>query len=147
MGTDATLVSVIISGFVSAIVAYLTVKFQNREKKRLFIEQTINEVLNISMEYPLLENDDFCAKWYLRDNCDIDRMRYENYCCRVFNLLERIWFFCGGNMEKINMIIYVEEWVLQHKIWWQMDIYNIYGYKYDFRVFINGLISKNGNDS
>jgi len=50
-------------------------------------------------------------------------------------------------MEKINMIIYVEEWVLQHKIWWQMDIYNIYGYKYDFRVFINGLISKNGNDS
>jgi len=71
------------------------------------LRSQIDKMIDISIEYPYLEDDKYCEKWSSKDKSTVITMRYENYCCFVFNLLERGWKHFGGNKLKIEkMAIY-----------------------------------------
>ena len=98
-------------------------------------------MIEIGIQYPYLEDEGEC-KAYVKDSRKPDSMRYENYCCFVFNLLEMIYDFCDGDRGKISEILYVEEIILTHARWWRADKKNIAGYNQDFLLFVNGVINE-----
>ena len=88
----------------------------------------IDKVISFSIEYPYLEDDKFVGRGRRRDKTTEKAMRYDNYCCLVFNLLEQLWDFHNGNESKIAKMFYAPEMIRRHKVWWKQDPQNIYGY-------------------
>ena len=141
---DATIISAIIATVISAIISsIISLNIANKKNvkdEEARLNQQILELNKIAIAYPYLEDDEFCNSWAKqKKQIDEKYMRYENYCCIVFNLLEQIYKLYNGNIEKINNLIYVEELAKRHKAWWNNPVgarENIEGYMPPFREFI-----------
>jgi hypothetical protein len=138
VGVDvvATFISTIISVIISSLVAFKTAKVTLRYQERQSLDELITKIIEISIEYPYLEDDEYCAKWadvIVRDEL---AMRYDYYCCIVFNLIERVWRYCKGNKKKINDMLYVEELVNRHYQWWITEDNNSVAYSNKFQNYI-----------
>ncbi|HWQ89344.1 MAG TPA: hypothetical protein VN374_05175, partial [Desulfitobacteriaceae bacterium] len=104
----ATTVATILSTIISSMVAFVTAKSSERHEERQNLNDLITKIIEISLEYPYLEDDNYCSAWLGVVESDEKSMRYENYCCVVFNLIERLWKFYKGNQKKINETLYVK---------------------------------------
>ncbi|MGO9567870.1 MAG: hypothetical protein ACLP5H_10045 [Desulfomonilaceae bacterium] len=134
-------VSAIISAIIAAIVSVAVCVFTLRSQRRSRIYDLIDKVIGISIDYPYLEDDNFCKAWKEIDKTTEEAMRYENYCCLVFNLLEHLWSFNNGNESKIAKMFYASEMIRRHKVWWKLDLDNIYGYDPAFRQYVAKFLS------
>jgi len=143
---DTVIISAIISASISAIISSI-VSYRIANKKNIKDEEgRLNEhilVLNkISIEYPYLEDYDFCKAW--RKNSNDERyLRYEVYCCIAFNLLEQLYKLYKGDKIKIENFICVKELVQMHKLWWKNPtgiFENISGYNQKFREYIETFL-------
>ena len=67
-------------------------------------------------------------------------MRYDNYCCLVFNTIERIWKHCKGNENRIEEFLSSKEMINRHKAWWRSEKENNAGYGYAFAEFVNSFL-------
>lgn len=135
----ATTVATILSTIVSSVVAFVTARYSVRHQKRQNLEDLITKLIEFSLEYPYLEDDNYCAAWAGKINGDEESIRYENYCCVVFNLIERVWEFCRGNQKKMDKILYVEELVIRHYRWWIFDSANSSAYNKRFQKYIKSF--------
>jgi hypothetical protein len=133
----AALVAAVISAIVSSLIASRTL----RANRRHHIENLISKMIDISIQYPYLEDDHFCSSWGTTDKTTTDAQRYDNYCCLVFNLLETLWKFCHGRENKIESFLYVREIARRHKSWWQSEGANIAGYNMHFQGYIDRILS------
>ena len=132
----ATLVSSIIASTVAIIVNSKTLRTQEMNALR----NQLDKMIDISIEYPYLEDDIFCKNWSSKKKPSLKAMRYENYCCFVFNLLERVWSHFAGNKREIEKWLYVKEIVKKHRAWWRADINNTDSYEASFRDYVNSFI-------
>jgi hypothetical protein len=129
------------TAIIATIVSWFVARRQVRAAERASLEHQVDELLRIAIEYPYLEDDEFVAE---ADNLNTDkdkRLRYECYCCFVFNLMERVWRHCGGNREKVEQVIYVRELVLLHKRWWLRASDNSLGYPKKFCEFVRTYLN------
>jgi hypothetical protein len=93
------------------------------------------------MEYPVVELPSTCAMWPNPALHDEDKVRYENYCCFVFNLVFDVWEYCGKNHEKANKLLYIDELIRKHQVWWNDDSGNSDAYSDDeFKRFVKMVI-------
>jgi len=134
------LIPAIISAIVSTATALFVANKTSHGNNKRHIENRIDKLLEISMQYPYLENDEYCNTWHQASPNDNKRMRYENYCCLVFNLIEDIWKIHKGNHEDINKVLHIKELAIRHSKWWNKDKENISGYTILFRCYINKLM-------
>ena len=132
----ATLVASVIGAATAVFVGHRTVRNQHRQR---LIAQ-VDRIVDLAITYPFLESDAFC-KTYHGQSDDECFMRYDNYCCQVFNLLERLWMYAKGNSTMMREFIYFEELVHRHKVWWQSELENKAGYDVGFREFVDGVLS------
>lgn len=132
----ATIISTVVSSFVAFIAAKITLKYQERQN----LNDLITKIIEMSLTYPYLEDDDYCLQWGCTQNKDENSMRYDNYCCIIFNLIERLWKHCNGNKKKIDELLYVDEMVKRHLRWWRSEYNNLDGYDKRFQKYINSLI-------
>jgi len=139
-GLPVPLFSALLSAAVSAVVALTVVTLTLRANRRQHIENMIAKLVDVSIAYPHLEDDKFCASWNDADKTDKEVMRYDNYCCLVFNLLETLWKHCGGNPKRIEAIFFAREMVLRHKQWWKSQPNNLGGYEIPFHRYIDKII-------
>jgi hypothetical protein len=131
----AALISTTISTIVSIIVMYLSSRKQ--EKDALHTE--LFHINNLAIEYFYFEQDSFC------NSCDGNRdnersLRYDNYCCIVFNFLEKLYKHYFGNRKSIENFVGVRELVIRHKTWWILQRANrdhVEGYPLRFIDFID----------
>lgn len=130
--------TLIVSAFVSWLTATLTIK---NDDKRAIREANIR-LIEFAIEYPFLESDRFCKQWPNVEASDDDRMRYENYCCHVFNMIQDAWELTKGDPTKLKAVLYPEELIERHRNWWQGDPTNQEGYPVEYRRFIAEILRK-----
>lgn len=141
---DIQITSAAIATIISAITsATITLLINNRgDKKRL--EDQLDAILKIAVQYPYLESPDYAEKWLEnRQKEDEKSLRYELYCTLLFNYLERRCKFYKFNSEKIQADLNVKEWVRQHKLYWEQPVSsyeNVDGYEEKFRLLINNYL-------
>lgn len=120
-----------------------------RGQKRIAIDGLVKKIIELSMQYPYLERDSYCAGWTSGDGDNDEKTRYENYCCLVFNTIEQAWELCwpwwfsvNWRHEAVKKIIQVEELVCRHYPWWSKDPQNLEGYSQGFRRYMDHVIDE-----
>jgi len=130
-----------LSAIVSAIVAFFVSMKTLRAQRLQHIENMITKLVDVGITYPNLENDAFCANWNVADKTDKEVMRYDNYCCLVFNLLETMWKYYRGNTGQIEDFFNAREEIIRHNQWWKSQHENTKGYRDAFRAYVNSVIA------
>ena len=132
----ATLISCVVS---CSLTAWLF-KVSGKTQERRTIQDLIVKIIDISIAYPVLENDRFCLQWPQSDRHSEEAMRYDNYCCLVFNLIERLWKHCKGEPRKMQEILHYEELIVRHREWWSGESENRIGYVGPFRQLVQNVL-------
>ena len=139
-GLPVPIFTALLSAMVSAIVALVVATLTLRAHRRQHIENMISKLVDVAITYPYLEDDRFCDSWNEADKNDEKAMRYDNYCCLVFNLLETLWKQCGGDTKRIESIFFAREMIVRHKRWWKSERNNLGGYDINFHRYIDTAI-------
>jgi hypothetical protein len=121
MAWDVNAVSTLISaGFstlfatvISIIVTKRTILSQNECK----LHDEILQLNLLAIEYPYFEDDAFCNA-YSPSLSSPELLRYDSYCCIVYNLLQNIWEHFNGDEAKIACFFGSKEMFVRHKKWW-----------------------------
>lgn len=142
--TTALVITTLIASLISSIVAIVVGKNANKKERECKFNDHLLELNRLAMQYPYLEDDEFCATWNAnRRSSDEKYQRYDNYCCIVFNLLEQIWKFHKKDTAKIENIVCAKELILRHKEWWKAPsglFENLHGYNSGFVSYANKII-------
>lgn len=132
----------LLSASISAGIAFSVAALTRRTGQRQYIESLITKIIEIGITYPYLEDDDFCANWTKANRRD-EGMRYDNYCCLVFNLLEQLWRYSRQNPKMIEDIFGAREMIVRHRVWWGSEVHNHTGYRdVRFHEYINAVINQ-----
>jgi len=123
-----------------AAVSWLRSVHVQKERQNAGIESMLNKAIELSMMYPHVERDDYCAAWPEPPGDGDQRERYDNYCCFLFNMLEGAWRL-KGRPKLVAELVPVEEYAWRHRAWWSSDAYaNANGYSPGFRSFIKKIL-------
>ncbi|MCH7312644.1 hypothetical protein N5I80_07180 [Acinetobacter junii] len=142
-----TLVSVIIS---SLWVTFLHFR-EKKQDKLSELNQELNEILQISIQYPYLESKAYCDNWnHLDPNIHSDEkaLRYYNFTTLVFNYLSKLSAHCKYDDECIQKNhINMKSWIRLHKKAWENPLNdpneNIDSYDAKFVSLVNKCLGKN----
>lgn len=147
---DTTMISALISIFVTIITTIVMEYITNKKQKRDKLKEDFNEILKISIEHPYLEFREFCQNWdstqLTSDNFD-KYVRYDNYAVLVFNHLEEVCKFYKFNEDKIkNNHVDIRNWLRLHSRIWKKPLggeyENIDGYSEEFNNFVKKIIGE-----
>lgn len=135
---NTALVSAVVSAVVSGAVGYVSSVTVHRRAERSQLLDQVSDLNRLALEFPYLENDDFCRRWTPGDS-DERYQRYASYCCMVFNILERAWRHFKANRTNLEKHIGVRELIVRHQAWWKAPgdpTENLRGYEAGFREFV-----------
>ncbi len=147
METQITILISTIAAAISAICAAVSsiMTYNQYRKERLSkLYDKLDKVLEISIQYPYVENANFISQWVeMRDGQNEQYLRYDMYCNLIFNYLVEVYDYYNGDKDKIEEFVDVKSWVRLHQLNWKHPIdpnENIDGYSLEFRNFINSYI-------
>lgn len=136
----SAIISALLSASISALISNNIAAKNNIRSEKARLNEQILSLNKILIKHPYLDDDDFCKTWpQNRTSKDKKYMRYESYCCIVFNLLEQIYKLFNGDEKKIEEFFYAKELIKRHNLWWNnpSDILeNIDGYNHEFREYL-----------
>jgi hypothetical protein len=137
--------SAIIALAVSFIVCWLTIRNSRRQRLR----EKLDRAIDIALQYPHLDSDLYAANWiavHERTPNDPEALRYEHYCCFIFNLMEEACGCYGFDLEKLDrQFFYAPEWIERHRFWWRISLKtteNTVGYCERFLKLINAYLCR-----
>jgi hypothetical protein len=108
----ATLISAGTSATISLFIA--------RSNKQKSLDDQLDSIIKIGVQYPYLENRTFTEKWKsTHDDSDEMMLRYDMYCNLLFNYLSRLADHYNYNEEKIEKYLAVKMWVRMHRKNWK----------------------------
>ncbi len=109
-----------ISTLIAATVAYIISKRNNRRADKASLDNRYNEIIQIAIQYPYLENGIFADSWSTQKTSAEDKyVRYDNYCKLVFNFIENYCQYYNYRQKKIEKTFNLRDWVIVHKQWVQ----------------------------
>ena len=112
--TTAAIATRISSGIATSVTLFI-----NRGNSLKNLNDQLDNILKISIQYPYLENPKFTATWNDNKNSVDDKyLRYDNYCNLVFNYMERLCKYYNFNESKIQNHINIKDWIRVHKQCW-----------------------------
>lgn len=96
------------------------------------------------MEYPYLEDSKFIKRWAKsRESSKEKFIRYDLYCCIVFNFLESVSRFYRYDIAKIVNFVDIKEMLEAHREWWKSPPGNAdanqIGYSKEFRRMLKQM--------
>lgn len=117
---------------------------------------SITDTLMVGIQYPYLEMNKFVSKWKKGKEEKTEKdMRYNLYCCLVFNNLAETFAACTAQTEKEKVVnkkkstealmmsqVYYPEILDTHRRWWQAC--GSVGYADDFRDFVDAYYAASG---
>jgi hypothetical protein len=110
-----TFVATIISSAVAVIVSLIL----NKNSEKEHFELQLQTIIQLSVEYPYLENRAFANSWNPEFINDEKYQRYENYCTLVFNYISELFTWVKKNKNKLEKFIDAKNWVRIHKKCWE----------------------------
>lgn len=120
-GILATVVATIVASGIASLVAWVTCRRTLHAQERAEVRSRIDQLAAVAIEYPLLEDDAFCCAWPEKGPYSTDQMRYDNYCCLVFNALETAFDHFEGDAAALRRFVGVRELVWRHRRWWRAE--------------------------
>lgn len=136
----AAAIATLISSSIATIVA-LKINKHNALKS---LNDQLDNILKIAIQYPYLESPSFCNTWQDNKDSEDERyLRYENYCTLIFNYLERLCKHYDFNVNDIQNHLNVKGWIRVHKSCWQypsVPFENSDGYDHRFKVVIENYL-------
>ncbi len=130
-------IATLLSAATSATVSYLITK----SSKKRSIDDQLDGILKIAVQYPYLESRSFTEQWSSKHNDDDERMlRYDMYCNMLFNYLSRLSDHFAYNEHKIENFLAMKSWVRLHRKNWldPRDAYeNVDSYGEEFVKLMN----------
>ena len=136
----ATLISTVFSTSVATGAAWLFARGAERNEDRRDLSAKIGKMIDISLQYPFVEDPAICDEWPKSHLSDDDKLRYKDYCCYVFNVMSDVWRFARGKPEAVRKILHVDELIWKHRCWWRHDKENVKAYDDKFVRFVNDVI-------
>jgi len=116
---EPTITSAAIATLISAITSALVTVWINKNNKQKYIDEQLDSLLKISIQYPYLENPAFTSTWNNKKSSNEEEyLRYDIYCTLLFNYLSRIAKYKKYNKNKIEKYIAIKDWVRLHKDYW-----------------------------
>ncbi len=140
----ATIAATLAATVISSFVAWRLAENAIRSKEMSALHDMVGKMLDISIEHPFVEDDSFCSKWPPARPSSERAMRYYDYCCFVFNTLERVWRHFDGDREQVCKFIHAREIFMQHRKWWTTEEENRAGYDHGFQVFVDSFLEEQG---
>lgn len=141
MDITAAAIATIISSTVATIVG-LSINRQNAIKN---LNDQLDNIIKLSVQYPYLESPVFAKTWLENKNSEDEKyLRYENYCTLIFNFLERLCKFYNYDKNKIENHLNVKGWIRIHKDCWDnpsLAYENSDGYETKFKTLIKEYIN------
>lgn len=141
---EFTITSAAIATLISALTSALVTLLLSNDKKKRHIDDQLDEIIKISIQYPYLESISFTSTWIPNKNANKEEyLRYDAYCTLLFNFLSRVSTFYQYDKKKIENYIAIKEWIRIHKDYWQnpeTSYENIDSYDSQFRELINYYI-------
>lgn len=131
MNIDIT--SAAIATIIATVTSTLVTLYINRNKYKQELDNQLDSILRLALQYPYLENKEFTGNWSSKyDLSDEKSLRYEIYATIVYNYLSRFTEFYKFNPRRIEKYLAVKEWVRLHGKYWydptipneNIDIYN-----------------------
>lgn len=128
-----------------------------RGQQRVAVDGLVQKIIELSMQHPYLERDSYCKAWVPTAPAgagaaapdDDNKTRYENYCCLVFNTIEKAWelswpwgFSMAWRHAAVKKSLQVEELICRHHDWWSKDPDNVEGYSSGFRAYMGYVIDE-----
>lgn len=115
MDVTAAAIATLISSGIATTVTF----FINRGNSLKNLNDQLDNILKISIQYPYLESSIFTATWNdNRNSTDEKYLRYDNYCNLVFNYMERLCKYYNFDESKIQNHINIKAWIRVHKDCW-----------------------------
>lgn len=112
--TAAAIATLISSGIATSVTLLI-----NRGNSLKNLNDQLDNILKISIQYPYLENPAFTTTWNENKNSIDDKyLRYDNYCNLVFNYMERLCKYYNFNESKIQNHINIKDWIRVHRQCW-----------------------------
>lgn len=137
--TAAAIATLISSGIATTVTLLI-----NRGNSLKNLNDQLDSILKISIQYPYLENPKFTATWNDNVNStDELYLRYDNYCNLVFNYMERLCKYYKFNEKKIQNHINIKDWIRVHKQCWlnpSIPYENSDGYSKDLKKLISQFL-------
>lgn len=150
-GVIATVVATLIASIISSIVAWFVGRraenaqaFATIMLERSEIYSMISKITEYGLVYPIVEDERMTANWPNVEFDNTDKCRYQNYCCFVFNTMERAWKFADGNVPRMNELLHTNELISTHSRWWRNERENLVGYDQQFRNYVDNQIAQQG---
>jgi hypothetical protein len=132
------IIKLIISATIGFLFAYITFskQFDANEKGRL--NDNLNKILDMDMQYPYVEDSTYINWWDNHKESNNDSsLRYQTYCEFVFNFLQNTCEYFGYDKKKITEFVDMDDLVKQHQDWWNMpEQQDEDSYPKKFREFI-----------
>jgi hypothetical protein len=134
---DMDITAAAIATLISSSIATIVTLVINRGNSRKNLNDQLDGILKIAIQYPYLESPAFASTWTPnKDSNDEQYLRYENYCTLVFNYLERLCKYYNYDKVKIANHLNVKDWVRIHKDCWNnpsTPFENSDGYSKEFK--------------
>ena len=119
--------------------------YLNRANKLKNLDDQLDAILKIALQYPYLESEQFARTWNdNRTSENEEYVRYDLYCTLLFNFFARLSLHFKYNKSKIDNYIFAKDWIRQHKDYWQNPPHgfeNIDSYNKKFKQLINEYLS------
>jgi hypothetical protein len=132
----ATLVSALTSAFVTL---WLT-----RINKKKNLDDQLDGVLKIAVQYPYLESENFTNSWKSDfDHSDDKYLRYDMYCTLLFNYLSRMAKHYKYNKKNMEKDLAIKDWIRLHQKYWQYptsSYENVDSYDKEFVELVNSYL-------
>jgi len=133
------LLKLTIPAFLGFLLAYISFskQFDASEKGRL--NDNLNKLLDIDMQYPYLEDSVFITWWNNHKNSNSDSsLRYQAYCEYVFNFLQNTCEYFDYDKRKIIEFVDISDLLNQHIDWLNLpEQKNSQSYPKRFLDFVN----------
>ena len=134
------IIKLIIPAFIGFFSAYtiFSKQYDIIESNRL--NDNLNKILDINLQYPFVDDSSFIARWNKNKNSISDSSyRYQTYCEYVFNYLQDVCEYYKYEKDKIRKFVDIRDLILLHKGWWSLPEQNeSETYPKKFKEFING---------
>lgn len=140
-----TLTAAAIATIISAATSATITLYINRSNKIKHLNDQLDALLKIGLQYPFLESQSFIKTWKENKNSEKEEyLRYDLYCTLLFNYFARLAEHFNYDKKKIDNCIAIKDWIRSHKDYWQNPIEsfeNVDSYDKKFKNLVNEYLN------
>lgn len=141
---DSTITAATVATIISTITSASVTIWISSWNKRKNLDDQLDGLLKIAIQYPYLENEQFANSWTSEFDLNDEKMlRYEVFCNLLFNYLSRFAKYYRYNKSKIEDELAIKDWVRLHGKYWKepaSTYENVDSYDKKFVELINGYL-------